>query len=330
MKNVVIAAASALLLSIPFGIVVGCGGSPKVTTTSPTTPVTPVTPGNPSNPTSSPAQSPMAAFLEQEGSGERSIYTATNDGSGLTTVSGPSRGFNSVYVLPDGSKGVFAARVDDGYSQIFYLAPFSSNATPIQLTTTPSHKTGAMLSADGSQITFMQERSGQVLPEEYSFDIAVMNADGSNLHVLPLPFGLNFLHPFFSPDGSKITGAISMMGCFGECSVFTVNVDGTDFTRITPGGADGILAVAPAFSPDGKQVVFSSVGWGDVSLYIVNSDGSGLQRLGWTNAGWGDPLYVAGRLMFVGNNQIYSMKPDGTDVKLVTGYAYAGFDMPIL
>lgn len=84
------------------------------------------------------------------------MYTATNDGGGLTKVSSQIRDYHSVYILPDGSTAVFTSKAADGYSQIYYLSPVDSTTQPVQLTTTPLHKTSAMLSADGSKIVFAQ------------------------------------------------------------------------------------------------------------------------------------------------------------------------------
>jgi len=315
MRKVAITAAEFLLLSVLLEINIGCGGSTGRSSLAPGTPSSPV-PTSPS--TSSPAQPPMAAFIETAGYGQSEIYTVTNDGTGFTKVSARPGEFRSVYVLPDGSKGVFAAPLAPGeYSQIFYLAPFNSTATPIQLTTTSEDKTSPMLSADGNQITFALKRPVQPDPEFVISDIAVMNVDGSDLHVVEAPAGWTFSHPFLSPDGNKITGQMDT-GWFGDSAIFVMNADGTDLARLTPAGANSILALTPAFSPNGKQIVFGSLGWGDFGLYVINVDGTGLQRVGERDAGWADPLFVNDRIMFLFDNEIYSMKTDGTDVKRIT------------
>ena len=226
----------------------------------------------------------------------------------------------SVYILPDGSKGFFAARAADGYFQI-YLAPMGGITEPVPLTTTPGHKMSPMLSADGNKIVFLQGSAVQQPDAEcWTADMAVMNADGSNLYLLPAPLGWGVRHPSFSPDGSKIAMVLFECGFGGDSGIFIMNLDGSNLARITPDGPNGVLAVCPAFSPDGKQVVFSSVD--GMSVYIVNTDGSGLKRL--RSNGW-DPLFIGDRIMFVslgGKTQIYSMKADGTDVMQVTNDAF--------
>ncbi len=311
-----------LLILLAFNIA-GCGSTPFTPLTPTPTPMPEPTPA---------AKAPMGAFIEDYGAAPtRNIYTATNDGTGLTKVGLLPRNFHSVYVLSDGSKAVFAAQAGDGYSQIYYLAPVDSPTAAVQLTTTPLHKTGAMLSADGSKIAFLQLNPVQNDPDgRLLWDVAVMDANGSNLYVIPRPQGWYVSHPFLSPDGSTIAVALDEGFFGGDMGIFTMNTDGTDLKRLTPGGADGILALTPAFSPDGKQVAFGSIAWDDVSIYIINTDGSAVKRIGQQNSRWGDPLFVADRIMFVYQDQIYSMKSDGTDVKRITNNIYKdGFEFSI-
>ena len=63
------------------------------------------------------------------------------------------------------------------------------------------------------------------------------------------------------PDGS------------GLSQLFRVQTDGADLRQITTGR---LPATAPAFSPDGTQIVFSRLGSG---IFRVNLDGTGLHRL---------------------------------------------------
>ena len=86
------------------------------------------------------------------------------------------------------------------------------------------------------------------------------------------------------------------------------------------------LNATPSFTPDGKQIVFSSTAAGGAAqLYLCNVDGSGLKRVTFSNAIDIEPKFnpknpremvlVSGR---GGPPQIYKMNADGTDVVRLT------------
>lgn len=312
MKSVWICTAPLVVVVLTVALV-GCGGTARSAAVSPapTPSTTPVTPA----PQVGSAQPPMAAFIEGPvafSTNSRLMYTATNDGSGVTQITTHPRDLHSVYVLPDGSKAVFIAHDANGYSQVYYLSPVSSTVEPVQLTTTSLDKTSAMLSADGSKITFSQ--FGRWQGDYPSWDAAVMDANGNNLHVIPPPDG-SFSHPFFSPDAKTIVVGMGVAAFGADWHIYTMNADGTHLTKLTP---DHLPGEKPAFSPDGTQIVFNSTAWGDEGLYMMNTEGTGLKRVGLQDSSWRDPLFVGDRIMFVRGADIYSMKSDGTDVKQVT------------
>ncbi len=61
--------------------------------------------------------------------------------------------------------------------------------------------------------------------------------------------------------------------------LYTVRFDGTGLTRLTQ--ADGYDAEG-SFSPDGKQIVFTSTRDGDPDIYVMNADGTNVRQI--TNA----------------------------------------------
>lgn len=297
---------------------VGCDG----TSTSWTSPVTPVNPVGPST--------GLVAFIEDSGSGgastfnatlawkeqaasdsgvnsaTRNVYSMKNDGTGLKKLNDQPFDFHSVYMLPDGSKMVFAAHAPDGYSQI-YSVRLGSTFEPVQLTSTPGHKMDPMLSADGTKIVFMYANL-----ETKKFDVALMNADGSDQFVIPTPSDFYVWHPAISPDGSKI--AVEMWNAKHDLdAVFLMNADGSNVTQLTHFGYAGY----PAFSPDGKQVVFSSMSF-SLDVFTINADGSGMKHL---SEGW-DPIFVGNQILFIfrpgpdySHDQIYSYGKQLTNTK---------------
>jgi hypothetical protein len=140
----------------------------------------------------------------------------------------------------------------------------------------------------------------------------IINSDGSGLH--PLADGE---YPVWSPTDNWI----AHRGCYGpDCGLWITNADSGERRRLTPGGGDG----QPAWSPDGKQLVFISKDDGNFELYRINRDGSGKVRL--TNDIHSDGLpvwspngaWIAFRSDRSGKWAIYAMRPDGSDLRKLT------------
>src|SRR4051794_21184033 len=104
---------------------------------------------------------------------------------------------------------------------------------------------------------------------QYLGDVWVVNPDGLNAHMLS---GTDASRdPAISPDGGRIAYAQSR-------DLQVTGIDGSGTRSVTSGGHNDQF---PAWSPDGKRLVFLRVDVGD--LFIVNVDGTGLTPL--TNDG---------------------------------------------
>ncbi len=172
----------------------------------------------------------------------------------------------------------------------------------------------------GSRIAFTSFRNG-------SFDLYVMNADGSKQRRLTSPAGSNRpgnSSPAWSPNGQRIafvsgSGVCLLDGHFvsgrgvelGDVDIYVANADGSGRQRLTRGPA---VDCAPVWSPDGRKIAFQRslvrregdrvVGF-DFDVYVINADGSGERNL------TGDALSVAPMWSPDGQKIAFWSGPDG-------------------
>jgi TolB protein len=112
-------------------------------------------------------------------------------------------------------------------------------------------------------------------------DPMVVNVDGSNNRAVLSQKGIVYDWPDWSPDGKQIV----TRGGVGTIGIDIVNVDGTGQTRVIETRDWGPIAWCPVpLGPDGKsKIAFADrapeEGRTDHDLYIVNVDGSDLQRM---------------------------------------------------
>ncbi len=144
------------------------------------------------------------------------------------------------------------------------------------------------------------------------------------------------------PTKAKIVFATTLSGGV-NAQIYLMNADGTGLTRLTK---DSGWDLEPAWSPDGKKIVFSSCSafancsttrFGVVQrqIYVMNADGSAQTRL----TGGGDNVSPAwspdgrkiafSRVEFASNQlsshqEIYLMNPDGTSQSKLTTQSLDG------
>jgi Tol biopolymer transport system component len=106
-------------------------------------------------------------------------------------------------------------------------------------------------------------------------ELFTMNADGSDPRQLPFALGsepsLASLGAIWSPDGTKIAFVRSTTTTFQDRNqICVMNADGSN--QKCPSGED---AIAPAWSPDSTQIVFTK----NLDIYAMNADGSNQRNL---------------------------------------------------
>jgi dipeptidyl aminopeptidase/acylaminoacyl peptidase len=211
------------------------------------------------------------------------IYTVNSDGTGETRLTGSARTDDVPAWSPDGSKIAFA-RHSEGFDpvhspdvwEIFTMNADGSGQT--NLTNTPGEEIseyGPAWSPDGRKIAFSRTGYSWLGPG----GIYVMNSDGGEQTFLTAQSDY-FFSPAWSPNGTRIAFvSLSAPCCPYVQSIWTVNPDGTDVTRLTDGPSDGF----PDWSPDGTKIAFTRFAPSN-GIFTMNADGSGQTRV--TNPGY--------------------------------------------
>ena len=232
-------------------------------------------------------------------------YVMNVDGTGLVRVS-PGVGRTTCgwffahdsrifYASTDRASPICPPRPDysHGYVWAIYdydiFAADSDGSHRVQLTDNRGYDAEGTLSPDGATIVFTSERDGDL-------DIYTMKTDGSGVRRLTRTLGYDG-GPAYSPDGKLIvyrafhpqTAADSAeyRGLLAQhlvrptkMDLWVMNADGSGQRQVTHlAGA----SFAPAFTPDGKRLIFASNARQPTSdnfdLYLVNLDGSGLEQV---------------------------------------------------
>ncbi len=158
-----------------------------------------------------------------------------------------------------------------------------------QLTKSKGYDAEATISPKGDRIIFTSMRNGDI-------DLYTMNLDGTHVKQITNTIGYDG-GACFSPDGKKIVWRASRPQTPEEVAeykellaqglvmptkmeVFVANADGTNVQQVTHLGKANW---APAFAPNGKQIVFASNheyprGF-PFNMYLINLDGTGMERI---------------------------------------------------
>lgn len=276
------------------------------------------------------------------------IWTMNIDGSNKTMVSPDHGAHTCSFFYPGSRQLVFAStsHLDaacppkpEWPSHIRYAWPlypyniYRANADGsglTQLTDNPKYDAEPIVSSDGNWIVFGSQREGD-------FDIYRMAADGSNVRRLTDTLGYDGA-PWFSPDNSKIAWRawhpqteeekqqwrINMENDYIQSTpldIWVMDADGGNKKRLT---ANGATNWAPSWHPDGKRIVFSSNmdDWRDdirayghnFELYLINSDGTGLERITYNQVFDSFPMFSPdGNKIVFGSNR-NPQKPRATDI----------------
>jgi dipeptidyl aminopeptidase/acylaminoacyl peptidase len=190
---------------------------------------------------------------------EEAVATASAGGRDAVNLAKHPLTDNAAYdaecaFSPDGRLIVFTSN-RTGDSELFAMR--SNGSDVVQLTHTKGYDGGPFFSPDGKRLVYRSDRAGNDLLQIYIADV-VRDSSGritalSRERQLTNDANVNW-GPFWHPDGKHIIYATSVHG-HQNYELYLMRADGSHKTRVTfTAGFDGL----PAFSPDGKWLMWSS------------------------------------------------------------------------
>lgn len=238
------------------------------------------------------------------------IYVAAADGTAARRL---IRGSGATF-SPDGSRLAFS-RADHLY--VAY-----ADGTGERRLTRAGRGFGVRWSPDGRRLAFTSHyRTGR-------FAVYVANADGSGVRPLVKPAHAReeSSFPAWAPDGGLIAFA-STRTHLENPEIYVVRPNGTGLRRLTHTvgdaetlGDDGM----PTWSPDGKQIVFTSNRTGTNALWVMRADGT-LERKLYDSKRTDelDPQFspdgrrIAFSRLALANGEVWTVSSDGRNARRV-------------
>lgn len=212
----------------------------------------------------------FTSFLE----GDPHLYKADVNSGKVSKVAAYPGIVAAPSIAPDG-KRIAVVLSKDGNSEIYVL---DLNGKVIKrVTNNKSIDTSPTWSPDGRHIAFASDRTGA--PQIY-----ITDDDGVSVKRLTFEGDYND-SPIWSDRGDRITFVSRTKS--GRFDLASIDTSGADYRVLTQIG----MNENPHFSPDGKQIIFSSNRYGTGDLYTADITGRNQRRLtksgGYSNPVWG-------------------------------------------
>jgi TolB protein len=153
-------------------------------------------------------------------------------------------------------------------------------------------------SPDATHIAFESEQNGRS-------DILVMGSDGTDVRAVASIVTADEASPAYSPDGSLIAYDAELEG---NREIYVMGANGAHPVRLTNHPA---IDRSPAWSPTGAKIVFMSDrdSRPAFDLYMMNTDGSGVERLTSSGNNWAPQFSPDGsRVAFHSGRDVYVLE----------------------
>lgn len=238
---------------------------------------------------------------------DNAVYVSKPDGSDAEQVT--NIGNEALPTLSaDGSLVAFQSY--DGNDWKIYTV-WTNGTSLRQLTSDPADELGPGWAPDDSRLAFSSDRSGDA-------EIYTMNSDGDDLERVTIDDARD-ISADWSPDGTRIAFESNRDG---DREIYTINPNGANLRQLT---TNSVGNYSPDWSPDGSKIAFhGEQSDGNLEIYIVDVENKGLKQVTFTSTArnrlpaWSPD---GDRIVFEsdrsGETAIYTIRPDGTDLKRI-------------
>lgn len=218
---------------------------------------------------------PRLAFVRTDASGSFDLYTAAVDGSGAIDITNSPATESFPAWSPDGSRLLFVRgnRVGHGHLEIAN----GGGPTPYEPYPSIADVRSAAWAPDGQRIAFSLFGSGLLY---------LGASDGSAAHALKGPHLTD--SPAWSPNGRFLAYRQEFPG---NDELMRIDLVSSRVLRLTRRPASNEFT--PIWSPDNREIAYSSDTGRGSSIWIMNADGGGAHRLTTDGDGVGFPAWTS-------------------------------------